>query len=110
VNEAAAAHSAAVGLGLEEYRALGILWVVRKHEIEYLAEARLGDAIEAATWVDSAKAATTLRRTSFRRAGSDRELARAATTWALLSIATGRPTRIPRPVLARYGFGPAETG
>ncbi len=104
VNEAAGAHSLAVGLGLEEYKNLGVLWVVRRHEIEYLGSAYANQPIEAVTWVASLKGATTLRRTVIRREADAHDLAHAATTWVLISVATGRPTRIPRALLERYGF------
>ena len=39
VNSAAVAHSASVGLDLVAYQRLGVLWVVRRHVIDYLAEA-----------------------------------------------------------------------
>ncbi|MCA9600150.1 MAG: acyl-CoA thioesterase [Myxococcales bacterium] len=100
VNEAATEHSRSVGLDLAAYKELGLLWVVRKHEIEYLGSAFAGEELEAATWVDSIKGATSLRQTRFYRDG--KLLCRAATTWVLLSIATGRPTRVPPELLARY--------
>ena len=103
VNDIAEAHSRAAGLGPERFRELGVLWVVRRHEIEYLAEAREGDALEALTWVDSWRGATCVRRTLFRRGDGGGVLAHAATTWAFLSAATGRPTRIPPDMAARYG-------
>lgn len=103
VNDAAAAHSGSVGLDLAAYRRAGVVWVVRRHEIDYLAEAREGQTLDAVTWVESLKGATSLRRTLFERDGAT--LAHAATTWVLLSIATGRPTRIPKDLLSRYGFG-----
>jgi len=102
VQDAATEHSRHIGLDLDEYKRLGVLWVVRRHDIEYLAQAFEGDALEAVTWVATLKGATSLRRTLFVREGT--ALARAATTWVLVSIATGRPTRVPPELLARYGF------
>ena len=110
LSDAAAAHSRSIGLDLASYREMGVLWVVRKHEIEYLGEAKEGERLEAVTWVDSLRGATSLRRTIFRR--GSQVLARAATTWVLVSMTTGRPTRIPKDLLARYGYdrrGPAKT-
>lgn len=104
VNGVAEAHSLAAELGPHRYRELGLVWVVRRHEIDYLAEAREGDAIEAFTWVDSWRGATCVRRTLFLRAGGGPVLAHAATTWALLSATTGRPTRIPHDIALRYGM------
>ena len=104
VNEAAGAHSLAIGLDLESYRKLGMVWVVRRHEIEYLGAAFEGDRVDALTWVASIRGATSQRKTLFRRSDSQTLLARAETTWALLALPSGRPTRIPKDLLERYGF------
>ncbi len=106
VGETAAAHSRAVGLGLERYRELGVLWVVRKHEIEYLGQAFEGEELSAVTWIESLRGATSLRRTLIRRASDDALLCRALTTWVLIDIASGKPRRIPPDLPARYGFRP----
>jgi len=104
VNEAAGAHSLSVGLDLESYRKLNMVWVVRRHEIEYLGAAFEGDQVDAITWVASQRGATSQRKTLFRRADNQTLLARAETTWALLTLPSGRPTRIPKQLLERYGF------
>lgn len=104
VNDAAIAHSRSAGMTPEEYARLGVVWVVRKHEIEYLVQALEGEAICAMTWIADRRAATSLRRTVFIRESDGKLLARAATTWALIDIATGRPRRIPADLMARYGF------
>lgn len=105
VNDAAEAHSSAAGLGPEDLRALGVLWVVRRHDIEYLAQALEGDQLEGLTWVSDWRGATCVRHTRFVRGDGRVLLAQAATTWAFLSAATGRPTRIPEDFAARYGRG-----
>jgi acyl-CoA thioester hydrolase len=104
VQDAATAHSLGVGLDFEQYVKLGVVWVVRRHDIEYLGAAFQGDDIEALTWVDSLRGATSLRRTLFRR--GEAVVARAATTWVLLDLDTRRPKRVPAELLARYGFSP----
>jgi acyl-CoA thioester hydrolase len=78
---------------------------VRKHEIEYKASALVGEALVATTWVADLRGATSQRRTLFSRAGTP--LVRAATTWALIDAATGRPRRVPKDLMAKYGFGPS---
>ena len=108
VQDAATEHSFSVGLGLDQYRELGLLWVVRRHEVDYLQAAFEGDAIVAATWIEGVKGATAIRRTRFVREKDGVELARARTTWVLLNIATGRPTRVPPMLQDRYGFVPTE--
>ncbi|HVU01765.1 MAG TPA: acyl-CoA thioesterase [Polyangiaceae bacterium] len=103
VNEAAIAHSRHVGLGPDVYLALQVLWVVRRHDIEYLVPALEGERLEAMTWVATLRGATSLRRTLFRRASDGKPLARAATTWAMVDL-QGRPRRVPPEILAKYGF------
>jgi acyl-CoA thioester hydrolase len=103
VNEAAIAHSRSVGLGPDVYFALQVLWVVRRHDVEYLVPALEGEVLEATTWVATLRGATSLRRTVFRRERDDKLLARAATTWAMIDP-TGKPRRVPKEIMAKYGF------
>jgi acyl-CoA thioester hydrolase len=102
----AAAHSAAVGWDQAAYRELGAVFVVRRHEIDYRAPAFAGDRILLETWVEWWRPASSLRRTTVRRADGAL-LAEAATTWAFVGITDGRPRRIPPEVSA--AFSPAAT-
>jgi len=101
VQEVARAHSEAGGWGMAEYQKLGAVWVVRRHDIEYLAPAFAGDAIRLSTWVESWQAASASRRTRIMRGGT--ELARATTLWVLVSTEGGRPRRIPPDMRAAFG-------
>jgi acyl-CoA thioester hydrolase len=100
VLEAATAHSVARGWGHAEYLTLGSAWVVRRHELDYLAQVMVGQSLVAETWVDSWKAASCVRKTELVRDG--KIVARAATTWAFMSLATGRPQRIADEVRASF--------
>ena len=93
VLEVATAHSVARGWGHPEYRALGAVFVVRRHELDYLAQVTLGQEVLATTWVASWKLASCVRATEITR--GDQVVLRAATTWAFMSLASGRPLRIP---------------
>lgn len=95
VQEAARAHSVAVGWDFEAYKSLGAVFVVRRIEIDYLRPTFAGDRISLITWVEGWKAASSLRRTRVVRSGDGTELARAAVQWALVDLATRRPRRIP---------------
>lgn len=99
VQDAALAHSAAVGLDIEAYRSLGGVFVVRRHEIDYLRPVLRGQIVHVRTWVDSVFAAKCKRATELAVAdpsgAQERIVARAMTTWGFVEFATGRPTRIP---------------
>ena len=100
VLEAATAHSIARGWGPAEYRALGSVWVVRRHELDYLAQVTVGQSLVAETWVDSWKGASCVRKTEIIRDGV--VVTRAATTWAFMSMSSGKPVRIAEQVLAAF--------
>ena len=111
IQDVALAHSTSVGLGLEAYRRLGAVFLVVRHEIDYLRPALRGDAIEARTWISSLMAAKCHRSTELVRKHDAQVLARGLTTWGFVETATGRPRRIPTEVLAafdRFIHRPAE--
>jgi len=93
VLDVAMGHSRALGWDHPEYRALGAVFVVRRHEIDYVAQVLEGDALVGETWVDSWRLASCIRKTELRR--GDQVVARAATSWAMISLTTGRPVKIP---------------
>jgi acyl-CoA thioester hydrolase len=100
VLDAATAHSTARGWSFADYQTLGCVWVVRRHELDYLAQVTQGQSLVAETWVDSWKMASCVRKTELRRDGV--VVLRAATTWAFMSIASGRPQRIADAVRASF--------
>ena len=100
VLDVAMAHTRAVGWDYPQYRALGAVFVVRRHEIDYVAQVRLGDQLRAETWVDTWRPASCVRKTEILRDGQI--VARAATTWAMMGLTSGKPQRIPDELLARF--------
>jgi acyl-CoA thioester hydrolase len=109
IQDAAKAHSAAVGWGWEAYFALGAVFVVRRHEIEYLAPVREGERLRIATWIAKWSAVTSERHTRIER--QDGTVAvRAKTLWAMVDLATGRPTRIVREIRGAFGVAAEEPG
>ena len=102
VQDVAIAHSAAVGLDYDAYKKMGGVFFIRRHEIDYLRPALRGDKLEVRTWVDSAMAAKTDRRTEVLRASDGTVLAKASTIWGFVEITKGRPVRIPE--IVRVAF------
>lgn len=68
------------------------LWVVLRHEIDYLRPAMLSDEITAQTWVSSTEGAKSVRHVKFSVKGND--LAMAKTVWCLPDASTMKPKRI----------------
>jgi len=100
VQDVATAHSRATGWDSARYRSIGVAFMVRRHEIDYVAQVNLGDALRAETWVDSWRLASCIRKTELLRDG--KVVARAATTWALINLGSGRPQRIPDDLAAAF--------
>lgn len=78
------------------------LWVVVRHEIDYLRGLSEGESVTARTWVGPApKGARFDRHVEF--VSDDGKLhVRARTTWAIIDRATGRPLRVPTEVAAPF--------
>ncbi len=93
VMEVAMEHSRAIGWDYPDYMTFGAVFMVRRHEIDYVAQMTLGQTLSAETWVDEWRQASCIRKTELIRDG--KIVVRAATTWALISLGSGRPIRIP---------------
>ena len=106
VQDVARAHSEAVGYDHARYRELGGVFVVIRHEIDYLRPAFAGDVLALTTWVESFGAASSERRTEIAR--GDTLVARAVTTWAYVDVGQGRPLRIPPAVKEAFGHKAAR--
>jgi acyl-CoA thioester hydrolase len=94
IQDVAIAHSKAMGLGLDAYQRLGAVFVVVRHEIDYLRPALRGDVLEARTWLSNVMAAKCQRATELVRTSDGQLLAKGVTTWGFIEMATGRPRRI----------------
>jgi len=102
VGELAAGHVALHGGDLASLRAQGALWIVRRHELDYLRPALPGEEIVEETWVENVSGAKSERRSRFTRASDGALLVEATTIWAYVDAKTGRPTRIPEALRARF--------
>jgi acyl-CoA thioester hydrolase len=125
MQDAALAHSAALGWPARRYHELGAGWVARLHQIEYLLPAYPGDRVRVRTWVADMKKVTSLRKYEFTRLGFNSEssslaplrnseatettnaakvvvLAVAHTNWAFIDFNTRTPKRIPPEIASAY--------
>ena len=73
------------------------IWVVIKHEIEYLKQAVLGDVITVRTWVGETKGFKSERLMEFYK--NNLLLVKAKTVWGMLDAKTYKPSRIRENVL-----------
>ena len=99
VLEAAAAHWEARAPANDR---ASVLWVVARHEIDYLRPAYLETEVLARTWVGTARRRKFERHTELVRAGDDKRLVRARTLWVPVDAETLRPTAVSDVVRERF--------
>lgn len=99
IQDIATAHWSAVAP--PEHQA-AYVWVVTRHEIDYLRAVLPGETVTGRTWIpDAPRGARFDRHVEF--TGADgRPRVRAKTTWAILDRASGRPLRVPPEVAAPF--------
>ena len=78
------------------------VWVVVRHEIDYLRAVFVGETVTGRTWVgDAPRGARFERHMEF--VGADGKVrVRAVTVWAIIDKAAGRPIRVPPEVVAPF--------
>lgn len=72
------------------------IWVVTRHEIDYLGNVGVGETVTGHTWIsEPPKGARFWRNVRF--TGPDGKIkVTAKTNWAIIERASGRPVRVPR--------------
>jgi acyl-CoA thioester hydrolase len=125
LEQAAIEHSAAIGYPLGRYREMGTLFIVRRHEIEYLRPASPGDVLEVVTWAEEIRGPRAVRAYEVYRHGQatsdvstvavpadgllpathvppSEPLVRARTQWVYVDLDSGRPLRLPAELIGAF--------
>lgn len=79
-----------------------VVWVVRRHEIDYLNQAVLGDELLIRTWTGDHTTVSWDRHYEIIRPADQKKIITAKSVWVLLDKTTGRPRRIDEPMLKRF--------
>ncbi|HHH10978.1 MAG TPA: acyl-CoA thioesterase [Sorangium sp.] len=95
VQDIARAHSESLGFDHARYLANGGIFVVRRHELDYLRPVLAGEKLTLRTWISCWKAASCVRRTEILLTSDSTEVLRAVTLWAFVDTCSARPKRIP---------------
>jgi acyl-CoA thioester hydrolase len=106
MNQAAIEHSDALGFDVPRYREIGGIFVVKRHEIDYVSSAYEGERLIQFTWPSAARRSAAERRHEIRRDSDGAVIARGLNHWVYVDIETGRPKRMPAEVLE--AFDPAK--
>ena len=79
-----------------------VVWVVRRHEVDYLKQAILGDILTVTTWVGSHTSATWERYVEIHRQADNQLIAKAKSIWIPMDKLTMRVKRIEGSLLACF--------
>ena len=78
------------------------MFVVARHEIDYMAETWLDDELILATWVRSFRKVKTWRDYVVLRPSDQTIICKAATLWVLVDLNTRRPCRFDADMIQRF--------
>jgi len=93
-----AAHGWPISRMIEE----GFAIIIRRHQIQYLQPAVLGDELIVSTWVSAVRRSTATRHYLIQRQSDQERLALIHTRGVWIELKTGRPIRIPENLLADF--------
>jgi acyl-CoA thioester hydrolase len=99
VNDIAIAHWNSV---TSEAQRGKVIWVALRHEIDYKAEARLGDDVFVRTWTGAARGLRYARHTRIYRDSDKTLLAEAMTHWCPMDAVTRKPSRPPADIASLF--------
>lgn len=78
------------------------IWVVTRHEIDYLRPALEGDVVTGTTWIEEPPRGARFDRYMEFTGADGKPCIRAKTTWAMLDSASRRPVRVTPEIAAPF--------
>ena len=88
-------HAEAAGYGRAWSEAHGGAWLIRRHHIDYMRPARLGDELDLTVRVEMIRGVRAQRRTTMARASDGAPVAEVVSEWVWVRLSDGRPARAP---------------
>jgi acyl-CoA thioester hydrolase len=101
MQEAALDASVDAGWGMENYQAIGRMWLIRETEIEYFQPLLYNEAVTITTWVEDFWKVQSRRAYEFHNENGDL-VAKGATNWVFLDSETQKPAKIPDSVIEAF--------
>ena len=108
-NDAAWAHTTALGLGAKDYKALDRAMALTNAEYQYLQATRLGEQLEVGTWITTWERRMLMeRRMQIKSLRTGETVLRARLQFVCIEISSGKPRRPPKAFID--GYTPALIG
>lgn len=100
VQDVAVAHSASVGLDWAAYEKMRGVFVLRRHEADYLRSILVGAELRARTWLANKRGVQVDRYIEFFE--GELVVFKSMTRWVYIDLDAQRPARIPQPVFEAF--------
>lgn len=100
LEQAAIEHAESTGFDQARFNELGGIFVVRRHEIEYLGAAVAGDELTVTTWPEMLHGPRAIRCYEVYNVTQGRRILSARTLWIWVDVKNGRPRPMPPEVIA----------
>jgi acyl-CoA thioester hydrolase len=104
IETAARKHAIREGFRLEDFKAHGVIPIVRSHHISYYKPALRNDMLLISTEVKEVSGPKAVRHNQVKNAKTKELLAEAITEWVWLDAETLRPKRVPSAIREAFGF------
>jgi acyl-CoA thioester hydrolase len=108
IQEGALAHCESLGFDFEAFKQTGGVFVLSRHEIDYLRPAFRGEDLEMRTYVATMSAVQSVRDSVIVRLSDDATLVKSRTIWCYVALENGKPMRIPEEMATRFGDPPRK--
>ena len=96
-------HSESVGEGVRELKEESRVWLLSSWQIEVGRRPSLGERLNISTWACGFKAMYGYRNFVISGEGGGQDI-RAYSIWSYLDVSTGRPVRVSKELMERYGL------
>jgi len=111
MNTAAVEHSNELGFDVPRYQEIGGIFVVRRHEIDYISPSFEGERLRAYTWpVAPIRRCLAQRRHVIVRLADGAVIARGLNHWVFVDTERGRPMTMPPVILETFDPSQWEGG
>lgn len=104
IETAAREHAIREGFRLGDFKAHGVIPIVRSHHITYYKSAQRGDTLIVSTEIKEVSGPKAIRHNQVRHAITKELLVEAVTEWVWLDPETMRPKRVPKIIREAFGF------
>ncbi len=98
--DAATEHAESLGWGMETCKSMGLAWVAKSHQIDYITPAYQGDELIIRTWIEKVSPTRITRRYECKR--DEQIIATASTVWVIVDYTSAKARALPKALKKKF--------